>query len=248
MVRLDHVSKAYDGTLVVDGVSLTVTPSTTLVLIGPSGCGKSTLLRMVAGLVPPDSGSIFVTDRPMKSETRSEIRNRLGYVIQDGGLFPHLTVRENMTIRSRLARWSAERIESRVLELAELTRFPLAGLERYPAQLSGGQRQRVGIMRALMTDPEVLLLDEPLAALDPMIRRDLQDDLRQIFSTLGKTVIFVTHDLHEAAWFADQIVLLKSGQIEQVGSAAELANAPASEFVSQFVRAQRTSDFGAAVR
>ena len=246
MVRLDQVSKTYAGTIVVDDVSLSVAPSTTLVLIGPSGCGKSTLLRMVAGLVQPDGGSVFVTDLPMNTETRSAIRNSLGYVIQDGGLFPHLTARENITIRARLARWTAERIEARISELAELTHFPLAGMERFPAQLSGGQRQRVGIMRALMTDPEVLLLDEPLAALDPMIRRDLQDDLRQIFSTLGKTVIFVTHDLHEAAWFADRIVLLKSGQIEQVGSAAELANAPASEFVSHFVRAQRTSDFGAA--
>ncbi|MEQ9410065.1 MAG: ATP-binding cassette domain-containing protein [Fuerstiella sp.] len=240
------MSKSYSGTRVVDDVSLSVEPSTTLVLIGPSGCGKSTLLRMVAGLILPDQGGVFVADRQMTSETRSDIRRHLGYVIQDGGLFPHLTARDNIIIQAKLAAWPPDRIEARVTELAELTRFPVEGLTRFPAQLSGGQRQRVGIMRALMTDPEVLLLDEPLAALDPMIRREMQDDLRQIFSTLGKTVIFVTHDLHEAAWFADRIVLLKSGRIEQQGSAAQLADDPASEFVSQFVRAQRTSDFGAA--
>lgn len=245
MVRLDHVCKSYDGTRVVTEVSLAVAPATTVVLIGPSGCGKSTLLRMVAGLVWPDGGSVVVDGQPLTAETRSNIRTSLGYVIQDGGLFPHLTARENITIQARLARWPADRIHDRVAELAALTHFPSEGLQRFPAQLSGGQRQRVGIMRALMTDPKVLLLDEPLAALDPMIRRELQDDLRRIFATLGKTVILVTHDLHEAAWFADRIVLLASGQIEQEGSAADLMNAPSSEFVSRFVRAQRTSDFGA---
>lgn len=245
MVRLDHVCKSYDGTRVVTDVSLTVAPASTVVLIGPSGCGKSTLLRMVAGLISPDSGSVVVDGQPLTTATRSGIRDRLGYVIQDGGLFPHLTANENIIIQARLARWPANRIHDRVSELAELTHFPSEGLQRFPAQLSGGQRQRVGIMRALMMDPKVLLLDEPLAALDPMIRRELQDDLRRIFATLGKTVILVTHDLHEAAWFADRIVLLASGQIEQEGSAADLMNAPSSEFVSRFVRAQRTSDFGA---
>lgn len=245
MVKLDHIVKSYAGNRVVDDVCLAVPPSTTVVLIGPSGCGKSTLLRLMAGLVAPDSGDIVVGDQPLGPTTVGAIRDGLGYVIQDGGLFPHLTAWQNVTIRARLKGWSQDRIRQRVEELAELTHFPSHGLERYPALLSGGQRQRVGIMRALMTDPAVMLLDEPLAALDPMIRSELQNDLREIFTTLNKTVIFVTHDLHEAEWFADRIVLLRSGRIEQEGTAAELATQPASEFVSQFVRAQRTADFGA---
>jgi osmoprotectant transport system ATP-binding protein len=165
-------------------------------------------------------------------------------MIQDGGLFPHLTARQNVTLAAPFRGWTEDRICARVAELAERTRFPADALDRYPAQLSGGQRQRVGLMRALMTDPDVLLLDEPLGALDPMIRFDLQDDLRSVFRLLGKTVVLVTHDLHEADFFADEIVLMRAGRIEQRGSAAALVAAPASSFVSRFVRAQRVADFG----
>ena len=156
-------------------------------------------------------------------QTLPAIRDRLGYVIQDGGLFPHLTALENISIRARLAKWTPDRIRDKVEQLAALTHFPVDGLDRLPDRLSGGQRQRVGIMRALMMDPEVMLLDEPLAALDPMIRRDLQDDLREIFLTLKKTVLMVTHDLGEADWFADRIVLMHDGRIAQSGKNQRLS-------------------------
>lgn len=247
MIELQNITKSFAGQIVVDDVSLEVAAASTVVLIGPSGCGKSTLLRMIVGLITPDSGNMSVGDHALTPANRAAIRDNVGYVIQDGGLFPHLTAAENVCIRGQLAGWSKQKLRDRMLALAELTRFPLDGLDRYPAMLSGGQRQRVGMMRALLTDPAVLLLDEPLAALDPIIRRDLQDDLRNIFLTLKKTVVLVTHDLHEAAWFADTIVLLKAGRIQQIGSAAELVNEPAADFVTQFVQAQRTSDFGAAL-
>jgi osmoprotectant transport system ATP-binding protein len=245
MVRVARVVKRYEGTLVLDHVSVSVPAGKTLVLIGPSGCGKSTLLRIIAGLVEPDDGEVVVASQTMSRDTCHAIREQLGYVIQDGGLFPHLTARENVIIRARLLGWADDRVQSRVHELAQLTHFPEEGLNRYPAQLSGGQQQRLGIMRALMTDPTVLLLDEPLAALDPMIRSELQEDLRTIFSRLRKTVVFVTHDLHEAEWFADSIVLMKDGRIAQQGHAKDLAQNPASEFVTRFLRAQRTTDIGA---
>lgn len=244
MVELDKITKHYGALCALDQVSLTVIPGSTVVLVGPSGCGKSTLLRVVAGLVQPDHGQVRVGNIVMSRSTCGRIRDRLGYVIQDGGLFPHLTARDNVSIRARQMHWGAKRMNERIQELADLTHLPSDALDRRPPQLSGGQRQRLGIMRALMTDPDVLLFDEPLGALDPIIRRDLQDDLKEIFARLSKTVILVTHDLHEADWFADDIVLMKDGRIEQKGSAEDLADRPATEFVSRFVRAQRTSDFG----
>jgi len=248
MVELEGIIRRYDDLLALDDVSLSVDKASTVVLAGPSGCGKSTLLRVIAGLVQPDSGRVTVGGIELTPSTRTRIRDLLGYVIQDGGLFPHLTARDNVIIRARLLQWTADRTKARLLELCELTHFPVDALDRFPAQLSGGQRQRVGIMRALMTDPQVLLLDEPLGALDPIIRRDLQDDLKEIFSRLEKSVILVTHDLHEAEWFADRIILMRAGRIEQEGTAAELAEHPGSEFVSRFVRAQRTADFGSVLR
>lgn len=203
------------------------------------------MLRLIAGLLSPDEGSLSVGKQTLSVRTLTQVRRELGYVIQDGGLFPHLTAQQNITLAARFQRWTKARMQQRVDELVELTHFPTEGLQRYPAQLSGGQRQRVGLMRSLMTDPGVLLLDEPLAALDPMIRFDLQSDLRAIFRTLRKTVILVTHDLHEASWFGEQIVLMRSGRIEQQGSAEQLVQNPKSTFVSDFVRAQRVTDFGA---
>ena len=164
----------------------------------------------------------------------------MGYVIQDGGLFPHLTARGNAALVARFLGWDAERIDGRLDELVELTHFPADGLDRYPAQLSGGQRQRVSLMRALMLDPDVLLMDEPLGALDPMIRRDLQGELRAIFRSLGKTVVMVTHDLGEAGYFGDTIVLIREGRIVQRGSFRDLLTAPADAFVTEFVNAQRS--------
>ena len=168
------------------------------------------------------------------------LRRKMGYVIQDGGLFPHLTAEANVTLMARHIGWPRERIEPRLAELLGLTQLARDTLGRFPAQLSGGQRQRVSLMRALMLDPDVLLLDEPLGALDPMIRSDLQEDLARIFRSLAKTVVLVTHDLGEAAYLGEHLVLLREGRTVQQGTLAELAGAPAEPFVERFLRAQRS--------
>jgi osmoprotectant transport system ATP-binding protein len=212
----------------------------TTVLIGPSGCGKSTILRLIIGLIMPNSGSVYFRGHKIEQESLGAYRQKMGYVIQEGGLFPHLTARANAALMARYLGWEAERIEGRLRQLAELTQFPQEALDRFPVQLSGGQRQRVSLMRALMLDPEVLLLDEPLGALDPMIRADLQEDLKRIFSTLQKTVILVTHDMGEAVFFGDRIILLRDGRIMQQGTPHELLNFPSDPFVARFINAQRS--------
>src|SRR5262245_59185 len=206
MFELRGVSKRYGDSVALGPTDLDVPAGRTTILLGPSGCGKSTLLRLLVGLIVPDAGKVLFDGTPVTPATALGLRPRMGYVIQDGGLFPHLSARGNITLMARYLGWERSRLDARVAELAELTRFPADGLDRYPAQLSGGQRQRVGLMRALMLDPRALLLDEPLGALDPMVRSELQDDLRQIFRALGKTVVMVTHDLGEADFFADRIV------------------------------------------
>ena len=240
MFALDEVSKAFQGRPAIERLTLEVEPGRTTVLIGPSGCGKSTLLRLLLGLVWPDSGTVRYDGQPLAPQRIAALRRRVGYVIQQGGLFPHLTARRNITLMAEHLRWPAASVDARVEELAELTHFPPDGLTRYPGELSGGQNQRVGLMRALMLDPEVLLLDEPLGALDPMVRFGLQEELRQIFSSLRKTVVMVTHDLAEAAYLADTLVLLRDGRIVQQGPPAALVESPADEFVARFVQAQRS--------
>jgi len=173
-------------------------------------------------------------------EVIRSLRKKMGYVIQDGGLFPHLTARDNVTLMARYLKWDRGSIAQRLRELTDITRFPADGLDRFPAQLSGGERQRVSLMRALMLDPDVLLMDEPLGALDPMIRRELQTDLKRIFHTLKKTVVLVTHDLGEAAFFGDVIVLLREGRIVQQGTLDDLLDSPAEPFVTHFINAQRS--------
>lgn len=239
MFRLTDATKIYAGRPALGPLTLDVPAGRTTVLIGPSGCGKSTLVRLLIGLIEPDAGAVTFDGTPVTPTTARAVRLRTGYVIQDGGLFPHLTARGNVTLLARHLGWDRARIAARVNELAELTRFPADGLDRHPQQLSGGQRQRVGLMRALMLDPDALLLDEPLGALDPLVRADLQGELRDIFRALGKTVVLVTHDLGEAAFFADQVVLLRDGQVVQQGSPADLWHRPADPFVTKFVQAQR---------
>ena len=240
MLELSGVTKNFAGVRALDHLDLTMRSGQTTVLIGPSGCGKSTLLRVMIGLIWPDSGEASINGTPLTPANILTLRRRIGYVIQDGGLFPHLTARANVTLMGGYLGWSEERIEKRMAELAELTQFPPDGLERFPVQLSGGQKQRVALMRALLLDPEVILLDEPLGALDPMIRSELQTDLRRIFQTLRKTVVLVTHDIGEAAFFGDVIVLLRQGCILQQGSLKELVRSPADPFVTQFINAQRS--------
>lgn len=239
MLELVGVSRAYGEKTVVATMDWAVEPGRTHVLIGPSGCGKSTILRMMIGLVPPSTGRILFDGRPVDPLGWREIRRRMGYVIQDGGLFPHMTARENAIVMATELKLPRSDIESRLDELSTLTHFPRDGLDRYPAQLSGGQKQRVSLMRALFLDPEILLLDEPLAALDPVVRLDLQRDLRDIFRQLGKTVVLVTHDVGEARFFGDELTLLRRGRTVQRGPFVEFIESPADPFVTDFLAAQR---------
>lgn len=240
MIQLKNVSKIYDRKYAIHPLDLTFEAGRTTVLIGPSGCGKSTILRLIIGLIPHDSGSVSFGGSEIGQRDMIPLRRKMGYVIQEGGLFPHLTAGSNVALVARYLGWERSRIEARIAELSELTQFPREGLDRFPAQLSGGQRQRVSLMRALMLDPDVLLLDEPLGALDPMIRADLQEDLKRIFRTLRKTVVLVTHDMGEAVFFGDVIVLLRDGSVVQKGGIEELVKRPADPFVTRFIKAQRS--------
>lgn len=238
--ELRAVSKRYGGVLALDDVSLSFPAGSSTALIGSSGSGKSTLLRVLLGLEWPDSGQIRVDGTILKPADVLALRRRVGYVIQEGGLFPHLTALGNLALLPHHLGWNRDRIRQRAEELAALTDLPADVLERYPAELSGGQRQRVALMRGLMLDPDALLLDEPLGALDPIVRHELQDQLKVIFDQLGKTVIVVTHDMAEAAWFAGRLVLMRHGKVVQDGRLDDFYGHPADPFVTQFVKAQRT--------
>ncbi len=223
-------------------MDLSVASGTTTVVIGPSGCGKSTLLRLINGLLLSDAGEISVFGQVLSANVDwRALRLRMGYVIQEGGLFPHLTARENVALMPNRLGWSGDRLARRTAELTELVCLQPDLLDRYPAQLSGGQRQRVSLMRALVLEPELLLLDEPLGALDPMIRYALQQDLRGLFANERFGVVMVTHDLHEAEFFGDEIVLMDAGQVVQRGPFSDLIESPANEFVRRFVEAQHQS-------
>ncbi len=244
MLRLVDIAKSFGTRVVLHPMSMEIPVGKTTALLGPSGCGKSTLLRVVAGLIPPDQGQVFFDGEVMTSHNVQKLRQKIGFVLQDGGLFPHLTARGNAGLLAGHLGWEVSRVNARVEELADLTRLPHDVLNRYPHQMSGGQRQRVGIMRALMLDPEVMLLDEPMGALDPLVRYDLQNDLKEIFRSLQKTVLLVTHDLGEADFLGDDVVLLKEGRIVQQGTLEDLANRPADPFVTDFIQAQRIPNLG----
>jgi osmoprotectant transport system ATP-binding protein len=236
---LERVSKRYSGVVALDDVSLSFAAGSTTALIGSSGAGKSTVMRLLLGLDWPDQGVVRTGGAILQRADVLELRRRVGYVIQDGGLFPHLTVLGNLALLPRHMGWASAQVLARAQVLAELTHLSSDVLERYPAELSGGQRQRVALMRALMLDPDALLLDEPLGALDPLVRHELQGELKRIFDQLGKTVIVVTHDLAEAAWFAERLVLFRDGKVVQDGRLVDFCNRPEDEFVTRFVNAQR---------
>jgi osmoprotectant transport system ATP-binding protein len=238
MLEFRGVSKSFNGTIVVHPFDLSIEPGEVVVLLGPSGCGKTTILRMVAGLVAPTSGQITVDSIPLSNQTISAVRRKLGYVIQEGGLFPHLTAVENVTLMPRHDGWWRQRVDERLDQLVQMTQFPKSALDRYPNELSGGQRQRLSLMRALFLDPRILLLDEPLGALDPLIRAGLQRDLNDVFSRTSATVLLVTHDLIEAGRFADRVCVMHAGRIVQQGPFAEILEKPSDEFVREFVSSQ----------
>lgn len=239
MIAFDNVSFAYGASAAVRALTLQVASGQTVALIGPSGCGKSTVLKLAAGLLQPDSGRVTMHGVDLRGSDLPKLRQRIGYVVQSGALFPHLSAAGNVTLAARYLRYEPQRIAARLAELAELVRLPPPLLEKYPRELSGGQRQRVSIMRALFLDPDVLLLDEPLGALDPMVRAELQQELRTWFAGLNKSVLLVTHDMAEAAFLAQTLVLMRDGESLQQGSCEQLLTQPANEFVGAFVNAQR---------
>lgn len=238
MIRFRKVGKRFGSAVALRPCDLEIAANKTTVLIGLSGSGKSTILRMISGLIEPTTGWIEINGETLTQETLPEFRRRMGYVIQSGDLFPHMTARRNILLVAQELGWEADEMAARVEELCVLTRFSGDMLDRYPVELSGGEQRRVSLMRALMLKPDILLLDEPLGALDPMVRAGLLKDLKALFKRLNETVVMVTHDLVEAAHIADWVVLLKDGRIVQQGSFAELSLCPAEPFVSEFFRAQ----------
>jgi osmoprotectant transport system ATP-binding protein len=238
-ILLNNISKSFDSAAALRNIFLEIEKGKTTVLIGPSGCGKSTLIRIITGLISPDTGEVRIDNEILSASNLRAHRLRMGYVIQEGGLFPHLTAERNVSLLAEHLGWKKEDIKDRIDSLSELTKFPVGALNKFPAELSGGQRQRVGLMRALVLNPDILLLDEPLGALDPLIRYDLQTDLKEIFQKLTKTVLLVTHDLNESVFFADSIVLMNDGTIVQKGNIEDMKTRPADPFVTAFIKAQR---------
>jgi osmoprotectant transport system ATP-binding protein len=234
-ISLDRTRKRYGERVVMHETSLEVARGRAVAIVGPSGGGKSTVLRMVMGLVAPDAGTVKVFGDAMTPASALGLRRKMGYVIQEGGLFPHLTARRNVTLMAEHVGWEEERTGARVEELRALVALPADALDRHPIELSGGQRQRVGIMRALFLDPEIVLMDEPLGALDPLVRARLRKDLVGIFERLGKTVLLVTHDMEEAELLADELVIVDGGRIVQRGDADALRASPATSLVAELV-------------
>ena len=239
MIQLEKIRKSFGNKTVLKEFSLHVKKGETVALLGLSGSGKTTALKAICGLQLPDEGVIKIDGHILNKEALPVIRRKLGYVIQDGGLFPHLTARENITVVGQEAKLDPSFIETRIQELARMTKIPVELLDHYPRELSGGQRQRIGIMRALFLDPEIILMDEPMGALDPITRKELQTELKLLFQNLGKSVVMVTHDLYEAMFLADRILLLNEGTVLQEGTMDELIKNPANEFVSTFIKAQQ---------
>ena len=236
MIELRDVVKAYGGRRVVDGVSFVVEPGQVCALIGASGSGKTTLLKMVNRLIAATSGSIRVAGRDIRDERPEMLRRRIGYVVQSFGLFPHWTVEDNIATVPRLLAWPEERVGARVRELLSLLRLDAEEYRgKYPHELSGGQQQRVGVARALAADPELLLMDEPFGALDPVTRAGLRAEFARIHATTGKTILFVTHDMDEALELADVIAVIENGRLVQFGTSREIVERPATEFVRDLI-------------
>ena len=240
MLKFENVSKIYgNGKRAVDGINLDIKKGEFVVFIGPSGCGKTTTMKMINRLVRPSEGKIYVNGQNVMEKNIVELRRSIGYVIQQIGLFPHMTIRENIALVPKLLKWPQTQRTARADELLQLVNMPPEFLDRYPHELSGGQQQRIGVLRALAAEPPLILMDEPFGALDPITRDSLQAEFKNLQKTLGKTIVFVTHDMDEAIKLADRIVILRDGKIVQQGSPDEILLNPANEFVENFIGKDR---------
>jgi len=249
VIRFDQVTKRFaDGTEALKDISLTIPTGKLTVIIGPSGCGKTTLMKMINHLEAPTSGEVLIDELSIKDRDDVELRRSIGYVIQRIGLFPHMTIAKNASIVPKLKGWSEEKTQTRIRELMNIVGLdPDTYLERFPLELSGGQQQRIGVVRALAGDPNIMLMDEPFSALDPISREQLQDELRNLQKRIHKTIVFVTHDMDEALKIADHIIVLRAGEVVQMGSSNDLIHEPKNDFVRNFIgqdRINRKRTFG----
>lgn len=238
MIILEGIKKSFGGRTVIPQLNLEIPKGETHILLGSSGCGKTTILRMICGLLRPDEGRVYLGPDEVGGLTNLELSQKLGYVVQEGGLFPHMTARENILFSIKMKKGDMGLAKERLHYFREMVHLEDYLLDKYPKQLSGGQRQRVALIRGLIGNPDIILLDEPLSALDPVVRMGLQQDLRDIFRELKKTVVMVTHDLSEAAFLGDVINLIHEGKIIQQGPFKELRDQPINQVVEEFVNAQ----------
>ncbi|MCU9592644.1 betaine/proline/choline family ABC transporter ATP-binding protein [Bacillus velezensis] len=240
MLTLENVSKTYKGgKKAVNSISLNIAKGEFICFIGPSGCGKTTTMKMINRLIEPTEGRILIEGRNIMEQDPVELRRSIGYVIQQIGLFPHMTIQQNITLVPKLLKHPAEKRKERARELLKLVDMGPEYLDRYPHELSGGQQQRIGVLRALAAEPPLILMDEPFGALDPITRDSLQEEFKKLQKTLHKTIVFVTHDMDEAIKLADRIVILKAGEIVQAGTPDEILRFPANEFVEEFIGKER---------
>ncbi|HET7615727.1 MAG TPA: betaine/proline/choline family ABC transporter ATP-binding protein, partial [Bacillales bacterium] len=241
MITFENVGKVYaDGTEALKNINLRVREGELLTLIGPSGCGKTTTMKMINRLIEPSSGTIYINGENIADKNPVELRRNTGYVIQQIGLLPHMTIAENVALVPKLKKWPKEQYEKRIDELLDLVGLdPSTYRSRYPSELSGGQQQRIGVIRALAGEPPVILMDEPFSALDPISREQLQDELTRLQQEIHKTIVFVTHDMDEAIKIADRIAIMKDGEIVQIDDSDHILRRPANEFVQEFIGEDR---------
>ncbi|MEZ5758526.1 MAG: ATP-binding cassette domain-containing protein [Emcibacteraceae bacterium] len=234
-IRFKNISKKYDDVIALDAVNLEINDNSTTALVGESGSGKTTLLRLVNGLMQPSEGQVEIFGDPIDYTTLPDMRKKMGYAVQGGGLFPHMTVYQNITIMAKLEKWDEARIKERADYLIDLVNLHKDLLDRFPHELSGGQRQRVSLCRALMLNPSLLLLDEPFSALDPITKGYIHDEFVKLQKAESRTILLVTHDMEEAAKLADNIVIIKKGKVVQNGKVEEIIASPKNEYVSNLL-------------
>lgn len=240
MLKFKQVSKIYNGeTKAVDNLSLHFKKGEFICIIGPSGCGKTTTMKMINRLIEPTTGKIYINGENIAEKDPVELRRNIGYVIQQIGLFPHMTIKENITLVLKLLKWPKEKRRERALELISLVDMTPDYLDRYPHELSGGQQQRIGVLRALAADQSLILMDEPFGALDPITRDSLQDEFKLLQQKLGKTIVFVTHDMDEALKLSDRVVIMRDGKLVQFDTPEEILRHPADDFVEEFIGKDR---------